>query len=92
MALLTVCLVIALMFYLNEKGKAYREEKHILHNYKKRQLQLLAQRQANTPTEEEIKERMRAKREAEYRRELEKQGFNEELITTILPTILNDGK
>lgn len=84
------------MFYLNEKGKAYREEQHrnkIIHrryqaNIEKRKA-LGERHKANAPTEEQIKESLKRKREAEYRKQLEKEGYSEDLITTILPTIMN---
>lgn len=79
------------MFYLNAKGKAYREEKHNIRIRKEAEIRRLAHIKANTPTEEEIQQRVKDKKEEKYRKELEKQGYSDELITTILPTIMNDG-
>lgn len=92
MALLCVCLVFILMLRLGAKGRAYREEKRIA-NYNKRQAAIRqAKLQGLILTPEQIRQQKRDKLEEQYRKQLEKEGYNEELITTILPTLMNDGK
>lgn len=85
-----ILLLIILMFRLGGKGRAYREEKRIA-NYNKRQATIRqAKLQGLALTPEQIEQQKKDKLEAQYRKQLEKEGYNEELITTILPTLMND--
>lgn len=87
MALMYVCSIIFLMFYLNSKGKAYREQKRRERIAYEKYLRKLSKQK---PTEKQIKELLKQKQEAAYRKELTDQGYSDDLITTILPTILDD--
>lgn len=80
MALALVFLIIFLMFRLNSKGKAYREEKRVRN---------FMTRDGVPPTEQELREQMENQREAQYRKDLEKQGYDDDLIAIILPTLMN---
>lgn len=92
MTILCILLIIVLMFRLNTKGKArlerLRNEKRIAQAQERRQA--IAQGKALTP--EQIEQQKKEALERQYRKELEKQGYSDELITTIIPTIMNDGK
>lgn len=72
MMLVWVCLIIFLMFHLNNKGKAYREQK--------RRNKRISSRRKQPPKIKELA----------YRKELQDQGYSDDLITTVLPTIMND--
>jgi hypothetical protein len=92
MALLLVILVIILMVYLNEKGRARRERIAIERQRTKDFIRRSARStKAKQLTQEEIQENIRRKQELEYTKELRAQGYSDQLITTILPTIMNDG-
>lgn len=92
MLIVYVLLVIVLMIRLSAKGKAYREEKRIANYNKRREAIRQAKLQGKVLTPEQIEQMKRDKLEQQYRKQLEKEGYNEELITTILPTLMNDGK
>ena len=92
MLLINVCLFIAFMLYMGHKGKAYRVEKRIAKYQKREEESRLARMQGKALTPEQIKQMQHDAKEAEYRKDLAKQGYSDELITTILPTIMNDGR
>jgi hypothetical protein len=92
-SLLIIILVIILMVYLNERGKARRERRLIERQRSKDYIRNIARStKSKQLTDEQIKENIRRKQELEYTRDLRAQGYSDELITTILPTIMNDGK
>jgi hypothetical protein len=81
------------MVYLNERGKARRERRLIERQRSKDYIRNIARStKSKQLTDEQIKENIRRKQELEYTRDLRAQGYSDELITTILPTIMNDGK
>jgi hypothetical protein len=93
MALVFVVLGIILMVYLNERGKARRERRLIERQRSKDYIRNIARStKSKQLTDEQIQENIRRKQELEYTRDLRAQGYSDELITTILPTIMNDGK
>lgn len=92
MAILIILLIIILLFHLGQKGKAYREERRIINKKRMREKARQDRINASIPTPEEVEQMKRDAQEAQYRKELEAQGYNEQLITTILPTLMNDEK
>lgn len=96
MALLCCIIFYALIIELCLKNKEYR----IRRKFERQRAEEEAEREArfaeelskNVLTPEQIEENKLKAKEAEYRKQLEKEGYSEELITVILPTIMNDGK
>lgn len=92
MALTILFTVFILMYLLAQKGKAYREEKRLYKRDQRREEVKVAVAEHRPLTEAQIQQIADDAKEDEYRAELVKQGYSDELITVILPTLMNDGK
>jgi hypothetical protein len=89
MAIMIILLIIVLMIRLSSKGKAYREEKKFEAYRRRQEIIRQAKLEGKKLTPEQIAQQKRDALEMQYRRELEKEGYPDHLITVILPQLMN---